>query len=277
MGQRLLKNLLNSGHKVTIWNRSPDKCKEFVEAGATQAKTPADVVIAVDIVFTCLSDPKASKEIVYGAFGVLTEINDNKGLVEMSSIDPETSNDISEAIIGRGGRYLEAPPIGNGKKAADEGELTIVAAGDKSLYEDCSSCFQAMAKKTLFLGQVGCATKMNLITSMLYGSMIGALTECCAMVEVNDLNNSDFRDILKLSIMNNPLIERTMDKLLEKDQAPDMPLDHLQKDLRLALDLSEEKKQTCPITATTNEIFKNALKFGTGCTDASCVYQRYRY
>lgn len=278
MGQRLLKNLLNSGHQVTIWNRTPAKCKEFLEAGATQGDTPADVVIAADVVFSCLSDPRASKEIVFGSFGVLAEMNPAKALVEMSSIDPETSNDISEAIIARGGRYLEAPPIGNGKRAAEDGDLTIVAAGDKTLYEDCSSCFQAMGKQTFFLGhQVGYATKMNLILSMLYGTMVGAVAECCALVERSDLQLKEFRDILKLSIMNCPLTETMMDKIVRQDNSVHMPLGHLQKDLRLSLSMAEECEQTCPITAITNEVFKNSKKFGYADHDVSAVYLKSRY
>lgn len=277
LGQRLLKNLLNSGHQVTIWNRTLTKCKEFISAGAGSAGTPGDVVSASDIVFACLPDPKASKEVVFGSFGILGEMDSNKGYVELSSIDPETSNDISEAIIARGGRYLEAPMISNGKLAAEAGEMTIVASGDKTLYEDCSSCFQALSIKTFFLGhQPGYATKMNLIMSMLYGSMIGALSECCNMVERSDLQLNNFRDILKLSIMNCPLIERTIDKILEGDGSVHMPLGHLQKDLRLSLNQAEECQHACPITAITNEVLKNAKRFCAD-DDVSAVYSKLKY
>lgn len=278
MGQRLLKNLLNSGHKVTIWNRTPQKCKEFVEAGAKKAETPADVVMDADVTFSCLSDPKASKEIVFGPFGILAEMNPSKSFVEMSSIDPETSNDISEAILSKGGRYLEAPMIGNGKEAAEEGELTIVAAGDRSLYEECSSCFQAMSKQTFFLGhQVGSATKMNLICSMLYGTMIGSLVECCALVDRIELPLKDFKEIIKLSPMSCPLLNLKIDQILANDWSIHMPLGHLQKDLRLSLAMSEEYNQTIPITAATNEVYKHAKRTGYEDHDAAAIYLRSRY
>lgn len=277
LGQRLLKNLLSSGHRVTIWNRTSTKCKEFVVAGAEAVGTPGDVVMASNIVFACLPDPKASKEVVFGSYGVLGEMDDNKGYVELSSIDPETSNDISEAIIARGGRYLEAPMISSGKLAAEAGEMTIVASGDKSLYADCSSCFQAMSSKSFFLGhQPGYATKMNLIMSMLYGTMVGALAECCHMVERSELQLSNFKDILRLSIINCPLFDRTIDKILSNDQTVHMPLGHLQKDLRLSLNQAEECQHACPIAAITNEVLKNAKKYGAD-DDVSAVYQKLRF
>lgn len=282
MGQRILKNLLNSGHSVTIWNRTSSKCNGFIEAGALPAKTPADVVQTVDIVFSCLSDPKASKEIVFGPFGILSEMNSGKGYVELSSIDPETSNDISEAIIGRGGRYLEAPLIANGKQVTENGEATIVAAGDKSLYEDCSSCFQAIGKQAFFLGhQPGSASKMNLIFSMLIGNIVGAIAESASLLGRNqqtELQMKDFRDILKLSVINCPLVDIVCEKLAQTTAAcPEIPLNHLQKDLRLALEMSDEYNQMLPITATTNEQFKNAKKYGYGEQDASAIYLRSRY
>jgi len=277
MGQRLCKNLLNSGHQVTVWNRTSTKCKEFQEAGASTAKTPADVVGEADVVFACLADPKASKETVFGSFGVLSEIDSSKGFVEMSSIDPETSKDISEAIIARGGRYLEAPMILNGKKAAEDGDLIIVSAGDKTLYEDCSSCFQAMARQSFFLGHsAGPALKMNLIMSMLYGSMVGALAECCTLIERSELQISDFKNILQLSVMNCPLMDSMIDRMMNKDCSVQMPLGHLQKDLRLALNLAEEYEQSCPVTAITNEVFKSTKRFYSG-HDASAVFIRSRF
>lgn len=63
MGSGILKNLINSGHDVTIWNRTSEKCHKFEEVGAKVAATPADVIDASDITFCCVSDPMACKEV----------------------------------------------------------------------------------------------------------------------------------------------------------------------------------------------------------------------
>ena len=65
MGCGMVKNLINSGHTVTVWNRTLTKCRKFVDAGATQATTPSDVVDAADITFSCVSDPQAVKEVSF--------------------------------------------------------------------------------------------------------------------------------------------------------------------------------------------------------------------
>ncbi|QQP42272.1 Uncharacterized protein FKW44_016883 [Caligus rogercresseyi] len=66
MGGGIVKNLLNSGHSVSVWNRTSEKCDEFVKAGALKALTPADVILDSDVTFSCVSDPQAAKDMVLG-------------------------------------------------------------------------------------------------------------------------------------------------------------------------------------------------------------------
>lgn len=110
MGSGIVKNLINSGHKVVVWNRTFNKCRKFELAGAEVAPTPCDVIDKVDITFSCVADPLAAKEMVFGNCGILSSeaISDGKGYVEMTGIDDNTSQDIADAIISKGGRYLEA-------------------------------------------------------------------------------------------------------------------------------------------------------------------------
>ena len=78
----------------------------------------------------------------------------------MSTVDVETCLEVAEAISSRGGRFLEAPLCGT-KDAAKRGSLTLLAAGDKTLYDDCHSCFATVAKKTFYLGRELLLTSVN--------------------------------------------------------------------------------------------------------------------
>jgi 3-hydroxyisobutyrate dehydrogenase len=180
MGSGMVKNLLNSGHNVTVWNRTTEKVKDFVEAGAKEALTPSDVIAECDITFSCVSDPQSAKELVFGNCGVLQEINTTKGYVEMTSIDSDTSQDIAEAISLKGGRYLEAQIQGS-KGQAQDGTLVVLVAGDRSLFDDCQSCFQAMGKNSFYLGEVGNASKMNLVLQTMIGVTLAGLAEGMAL------------------------------------------------------------------------------------------------
>lgn len=90
-------------------------------------------------------------QMVFGNCGVLTEMNANKAYVEMTGIDAESSQDLADAISSKGGRYLEAQIQGS-KSESEEGTLIILAAGERSLYDDCFSAFAAMSNRSFFLG-----------------------------------------------------------------------------------------------------------------------------
>ncbi|XP_018027687.1 putative oxidoreductase GLYR1 homolog, partial [Hyalella azteca] len=180
MGSGIVKNLLNSGHSVRVWNRSSEKCGDFIAVGAEEAMTPSDVIAACDITFSCVSDPQVAKNMVFGNCGVLQEMSTDKAYVEMTGIDAETSQDLADAMMSKGGRYLEAQIQGS-REQAENGTLVILASGDRSLFDECQSCFQAMGKNSFFLGEVGNATKMNLVLQVIAGVTLAGLAEGMAL------------------------------------------------------------------------------------------------
>ncbi|XP_073954270.1 nucleosome-destabilizing factor isoform X2 [Choristoneura fumiferana] len=277
MGSGIVKNLLNSGHKVLVWNRTAAKCKDFEKVGATIAVTPCDVVEEADITFSCVADPQAAKEMVFGNCGVLHCASlEGKGYVEMTSVDADTSHDIVEAVGGKGGRYLEAQIQGS-KTQAEEGTLILLAAGDRSLFDDCQSCFKAMSKNSFYLGDIGNASKMNSVLQVVGGVSLAALAEGLALADRAGLNQADLLDVLALTPLASPHLILKGRAMIESSYSTHQPLTHMQKDLKLALSLGDALEQSLPLTATTNEIFKHAKRLGYANHDVAAVYIRARF
>jgi len=276
MGSGMVKNLLNSGHNVMVWNRSSEKCLDFVKAGAKECLTPSDVIAGADITFSCVSDPAVAKNMVFGNCGVLQEINADKSYVEMTGIDAETSQDIAEAINNRGGRYLEAQVQGS-KVQAEEGTLVILAAGDRSLFDDCQSCFQAMGKNSFYLGEVGNASKMNLVLQVTAGVTLAGLAEGMALADRAGLQQKDVLEIMELTALACPLMIEKGKAMIEGGFPPHLPLQHMQKDLRLGMLMGDALELPLALVAATNEAFKHAKRLGYGEHDVSSVYIRTRY
>ncbi|XP_066592547.1 cytokine-like nuclear factor N-PAC [Prorops nasuta] len=276
MGSGIVKNLINSGHSVIVWNRTQDKCADFVKAGAEEGLTPSDVVLAADITFSCVADPQAAKDMVFGNCGVLTEISPDKGYVEMTGIDAETSQDIAEAINAKGGRYLEAQVQGS-KTQAQEGTLVILAAGDRSLFDECDSCFEAMGKNSFYLGEVGNASKMNLVLQLMAGVTLAGLAESMALADRAGLQQKDVLEVLELTSLACPAILEKGKAIIEGGFPTQLPLQHMQKDLRLSLGMSDQLEQPLPLAAAANEVYKHAKRLGYGEHDASAVYIRARF
>ncbi|XP_044749983.1 putative oxidoreductase GLYR1 homolog [Coccinella septempunctata] len=283
MGTGIVKNLINSGHRVNLWNRTIEKCEEikkkYQSRLVTVYDTPCEVVLNSDVIFSCVSDSSAAGEILYGNLGVLSCDNalEGKGYVEMTGIDPETSMDFCKSIQTKGGFYLEAQLQGS-KKEAEESNLVILTAGDHSLFEKCQSCFKAMGKTAFYLGNVGYAAKMNMVLNMINSIAMVGLSEAFSLADRSGLSTKIVLEIFNVTNMASPYLQRKAERIVSRDfQNPDHPLQHMQKDIKLCLDLSNTIKQPLLMASTTNEILKHARRLGYDGQDCSCVFMKSKF
>ncbi|XP_061702359.1 cytokine-like nuclear factor N-PAC isoform X2 [Syngnathoides biaculeatus] len=274
MGSGIVSNLLKMGHVVTVWNRTAEKCDLFIQEGARLGRTPAEVASTCDITFSCVSDPKAARDLVLGPSGVLQGIRPGKCYIEMSTVDPETITELSQVITSRGGRFLEAPVAGS-QQLSNDGMLVILAAGDRTVYEDCSSCFQAMGKTSFFLGEAGNAARMMLILNMVQGSFMATIAEGLTLAQATGQSQQTFLDILCQGQMASTFVDQKCQNILQGNFKPDYYLKHIQKDLRLAISMGDMANHPTPMAAAANEVYKRAKALDQSDNDISAVYRAY--
>ncbi|RZC88963.1 hypothetical protein C5167_030656 [Papaver somniferum] len=272
MGKAMAMNLLRHGFKVTVWNRTLSKCEELVQFGASIGETPAAVVKKCKYTIAMLSDPSAALAVVFNKDGVLEQISEGKGYIDMSTVDADTSIKINEAILQKDGTFLEAPVSGS-KKPAEDGQLVILAAGDKALYEEAIPAFDVMGKKSFFLGQVGNGAKMKLVVNMIMGSMMNAFSEGLVLADRSGLSQQILLDVLDLGAIANPMFKMKGPAMIQNNYSPAFPLKHQQKDMRLALALGDENAVSMPVAAAANEAFKTARSLELGDFDFSAVLE----
>ncbi|KAL4609742.1 hypothetical protein ACB092_08G003500 [Castanea dentata] len=276
MGKAMATNLLRKGFKVTVWNRTLSKCDELVKIGASVGETPAAVVKKCKYTIAMLSDPSAALSVVFDTDGVFEQIVSGKGYIDMSTVDVDTSSKISEAITSRGGHFLEAPVSGS-KKPAEDGQLVILAAGEKALYEEAIPFFDVLGKKSFFLGQVGNGAKMKLVVNMIMGSMMNAFSEGLVLADRSGLDSKTLLDVLDLGAIANPMFKLKGPTMIQNNYSPAFPLKHQQKDMRLALALGDADAVSMPVAAAANEAFKKAKSMGLGDLDFSAVYETVKH
>ncbi|GFQ79241.1 putative oxidoreductase GLYR1 homolog [Trichonephila clavata] len=281
MGQRIVKNLLDSGHDVSVWNRTPSKCYKFTEVGAHRCYTPYDIVLRCDIIFCCVSGPEASKSLVFENWGILQGLEKcepgTKGYVEMTSIDPITSQEIAEAITYKGGKYLEAP-ISGSRSLAEEASLLILGAGDRELFNHCESCFFAISRNAYYLScDVGSGSKMNLVRSMVTGATFATVAEAMALLERCNIPKHNFLELLDLDNMDCPLIAEKGQAIIASNYSTDTSLKYQQKDLALALALGDGYEHPMMLTSAANELYKHAKQLRYTDHDVAAVFFGAKY
>lgn len=288
MGHGIVTNLIKAGHKLNLWSRDNEKCDKVKEKADASEETrgkvnvclaPCDVMKESDIVFNCSSDPEAAKKNVFENCGVIhgNETLDGKGFVELTGIDPQTSIKISEGIQAKGGRYLEAQLQGSREEAAN-GSLVILTAGDNSLFVDCQSCFQAMGKSSLFFGEVGTACKVYLIMQLMQGISLVGLAEGLVLADRCGISGKDIINIFNMTNMASPYLCKKATKIINKDfKEVEQSIKNMQKDIKLALGLSDDLMQPLMMGSAANEVYKYSRKLGYDDDDCSCIYMKARY
>jgi len=271
MGKAMAANLLRAGLPLTIWNRSADKADSLVSQGARLAKTPAEVVAESDITFAMVADPQASLALCFEQDGVLAGMTEGKGYIDISTVSPETVVQIAQAVSAAGGRYLEAPVSGS-KKPAEDGTLVFLCGGDQQLYHDAAPALEVMGKRSFYFGEAGNGAKTKLIVNMIMGTMLAALGEGLALTRESGLNQEDLLAVLAEGAIDNPMFRLKGPQMIKGEYPTAFPLKHMQKDLRLALQLADECRQPIATVASANNSFIRAIQKGLGDADTGAVF-----
>lgn len=275
MGTEMAGNLLKAGNTVHVWNRTPERGEGLHKMGALPGLSPAAVVSACDITFAMVSNPAASRDLCFGEQGVLSAVTGGKSYIDISTIDPETSIEIGKAVTARGGRYLEAPVSGSRKPAAD-GTLVFLCAGDESLYQEARPALQVMGKRSFFLGDVGQGARAKLLNNMIMGTMMVALAEGLSLAGKVGIDPAELLEVLSEGAVANPMFALKGPLMIGSSFSPAFPLKHMEKDMRLALEMGTGHSQSLPGTAAAGSAFARALESGYGDEDFCAVINAVR-
>lgn len=144
MGKPMSKNLLKAGYQLVVLDHNHETTQQLVEAGATSAATPKAVAEQSDVVITMLPNSPQVKEVVLGENGIIEGAHAGLVVIDMSSIAPLASREISQALAAKQVAMLDAPVSGGEPKAID-GTLSVMVGGDKAVFEQCYELMKAMA------------------------------------------------------------------------------------------------------------------------------------
>jgi len=184
MGNPLVARLLAAGHSVHVWNRSPDKLDRVLAAGATAAATPAALFDECAVVFLCLADTQAVRDVVFGEHGLASAppVQESPRLViDVSSIEPDASRDIAVRLRRANGAHWVDAPVSGGVIGAEQGTLAVMAGGDPDDVDAARPLIAAFARRCTHMGPVGAGQLTKLCNQMLVGCNVLVLAEVMAL------------------------------------------------------------------------------------------------
>ncbi len=271
MGRHMARHLLDAGYPLTIWNRSEEKARDLLAAGAVWADSPKGVAQAADVVITMVTDSRASEQVVCGTDGVLEGIRDGSILVDMGSIAPEMSRSIAARAREKGVPMLDAPVTGN-PKVAQAGKLGIMVGGPRETFEKCLPLFEILAAKIVYVGELnGMGTTLKLINNLILGVAIEAVSEAMVLSAKVGIDPQKVIDITSVGGARTGAMETRGPRMLKRDFSPGFSTDNMYKDLSSVIKLADEYGVCLPATSTTWDILRAAKSRGNGGMDSCCV------
>lgn len=266
MGIPMAQNLLKAGFDLTVFNRTKDKEKELIDAGASRAGSAAQLLEDCEVVLTMLSDDAAVKEVFNGASGLLSKRQQGKLIINMSTVSPETSAFLAESCLQHGVGFLEAPVSGS-VKPAQEGQLIILVGGSEADYLKASPVFEVLGKRSLHLGAVGVGTSAKLAINYLLGLNLQGLAETILFAQNQGVKTADMLTIINEGACGNGVTKLKGASILKNEYPAAFALKHLEKDLRLA----RATGLNAPLMKPLYESFERAKQEGLGEEDVMAI------
>jgi len=262
MGRPMALNLVKAGHRLTVWNRTPERAQELVTAGAVLAKSPREVAAASDVLMTIVSDPPALESVLWGHEGqndgALGGLKSGSIYIDSSTVSPSLAKKISAACKERGVRFLDAPVTG-GDWGAREGNLVFMIGGDAETLKEVEPVLGVMGKKWFHLGPNGAGQTIKLAMNAILALQVGAMAEALALVTKAGLSGEQLVEVMQASMARSGVLDVKSPLMLKGEYKPSFPLRLMHKDLGLALDLANQLGVALPTTAAAREVY-NAVK-----------------
>jgi len=273
MGSRLARRLLDAGYTVTGYNRTAAKARALVERGLRLAPTPREAAAVSDVVFTMVTDNDALRAIAYGADGVVAGLRRGATLVEMSTVSPDVTREIGEAVAARGAAMLDAPVSGS-TVSVEQGVASVQVGGDAAVLERVRPYLAAMGPNGVtHVGPLGIAKAMKVATNLGVAVQILAFCEAVALAEKSGIPREAAVDALMRSVIASPLVKYRGPFVVGKmAEHVAFPVPMIQKDLQLALDQARAVGVPLPLTALTQEWMTKARAMGLGDHDFAIVF-----
>ena len=263
MGSRIAGRLLDAGHELVVWNRSPERMTPLVERGAIAAESPRDAAEHVEVVITMLADPDALQAVTDGDEGIAAGAHAGLTMVEMSTVGPDAIERLA-SVLPDGTGLVDAPVLGSINEV-ESGSLSIFAGGADDVVERVAPLLANLGT-VLHVGPSGSGARAKLVANATLVGVIAVLGEAIALGRTLGLGDDMIGDVLGRTALADQAARR-LQAIASGDYRPRFPLSLARKDA----DLIHEAAAGLRAVEAARTWLADAESEGKGSLDYSAV------
>jgi len=271
MGEPIARNLLAAGHELAVWNRTPEKARPLVEAGARHSATPGDVCSPGGVVFTMIADDHALEKVV-GSAGFLERLAPGGVHVSMSTISPATSQRLAERHARAGSEYVASPIFGRPEAAAAK-KLWIVTSGAAHARDRVLPLLREIGQGIHELGDDPAAANVaKLCGNFLIAAAMESMAEAFVLGEKNGVPSQELAKLFGETLFSCPIYQNYGKTIAErKFQPAGFGLLLGLKDMTLVSETAAASRTPMPVADLVRRRLLSAAAKGRGDWDWSAL------
>lgn len=273
MGKPMSKNLLKAGYQLVVYNRSNPSVDELIALGAERANSPKEVAENADVIITMLPNSPQVLSVCLGENGIIEGAKKDTIVIDMSSIDPLKSRELSQALQIKGIELLDAPVSGGEPKAID-GTLSVMVGGKKEVFNKCYDIMKTVAGSVVYVGGIGAGNVTKLANQIIVALNIAAMSEAFTLATKAGVDPNLVYQAIKGGLAGSAVLDAKAPLIMDRKFEPGFRIELHIKDLQNVLDTSHELGASLPLTAQVMEIMQ-ALKADGHEKDDHCGIVKY--
>jgi 2-hydroxy-3-oxopropionate reductase len=275
MGGAIATRLLETGATVAVFDRDRSKTRALAEKGARAADSAADAARGASFVITSVNSAKIVEAAVFGPDGVARAADAETLLIDMSSIDPDSTRALAARFREvTGGHWLDCP-LSGGAPGALTGRLTVIAGGEDSDFERARAVMSRLTANYTLMGPTGAGQATKLVNQVLCAIQFQAVAEAVALAQRAGVAAERIPSALAGGRADSRILQEFGAKMARRDYSPTGRLDNMLKDLDGVQALARATLTPLPATAIVAEIHRALVGAGLGAADSAALMRQF--
>ena len=275
MGGAMATRLIETGATVIVFDRDDTKTRALAEKGARAAISAADAARGTPFVIMSLNSAKIVESAIFGPQGVASAANADTLLIDMSSIDPESTRALAARFReATGGQWIDCP-LSGGAPGALSGRLTVMAGGEEADFERARAVMSRLTTNYTLMGPLGAGQATKLVNQVLCAIQFQAVAEAVALAERAGVSAERIPAALAGGRADSRILQEFGAKMARRDFAPTGRLDNMLKDLDGVQALARATLTALPATAIVAEIHRALVAAGLGAMDNAELMRQF--
>ncbi|GAB1265088.1 NAD(P)-dependent oxidoreductase [Aurantivibrio infirmus] len=274
MGYPMAGHLQKHGHPVTVFNRSTNRAKQWVdEYGGAMATSPREVALASDVIFTCVGNDHDLRDVVLGVDGVAQGMSSGNILVDHTTVSAGIARELNNVVQQKACCFLDAP-VSGGQKGAENASLSIMVGGKLTDYEKVLPILEVYAKAVTLIGEVGSGQLCKMANQICIAGLLEGLAEALHFIDNANLDVDKVLSVISKGAAQSWQMDNRAQTMVNDDFEHGFAVDWMRKDLAIVLDEARTNGSRLPVTALVDQFYSEVQAMGGNRWDTSSLLKR---